>query len=196
MTTSVMVLGILSIPQYRPRKGGEYRKDVPPPPAKIGLLSDSHGEVARTRMAVAMLRDHGSELIIHLGDIGSEAVLEELLGAHVRVVFGNCDDERTLAHYAGILGIPVDHPGASMEISSGGRLAYTHGHLSQVTHELMHAEKPTVLAHGHSHEIRDEFIDGIHVVNPGALHRAGRYTVAVLYADEDRLEILQLPRQG
>lgn len=177
------------------RKDGEYPNIVDSHlPSKIGMLSDSHGEVARTRLGVKLLRDHGAELLLHLGDIGSEAVLEELLGGPARVVFGNCDQERNLGHYAEILGIAVDHPGTLLDIPSG-RLAYTHGHLDHVTEHLL-AEKPTVFAHGHSHQVRDERIQGVHLVNPGALHRSRRYTVALLEAVEDRFEILELPRQA
>ena len=142
-----------------------------------------------------LLREHGAELLIHLGDIGSESVLEELLGGPARVVFGNCDDERSLAQYASILGIPSEHPGGALELSTG-RLAYTHGHLPGFTKDLIEQESPTTLAHGHTHEIRDERIGDLHIINPGALFRARRYTVALLHAEEDRLEVLQVPRLG
>ena len=165
------------------------------PPSIVGLLSDSHGNAPGTRAGVELLREHGAELLIHLGDIGSESVLEELLGGPARVVFGNCDDERSLAQYASILGIPSEHPGGALELSTG-RLAYTHGHLPGVTKDLIEQESPTTLAHGHTHEIRDERIGDLHIINPGALFRARRYTVALLHAEEDRLEVLQVPRLG
>jgi predicted phosphodiesterase len=48
--------------------------------------------------------------------------------------------------------------------------------------------------HGHTHEIRDERVGLTRVINPGALHRAARYTAAVLEPASDRLEIIVVPR--
>jgi predicted phosphodiesterase len=47
--------------------------------------------------------------------------------------------------------------------------------------------------HGHTHERRDERRGGTRIVNPGALHRAPAFTVAVLVPSEDRLDFLEVP---
>jgi hypothetical protein len=51
------------------------------------------------------------------------------------------------------------------------------------------------LCHGHTHVVRDERIGQTRVINPGALFRAARYTVALLDMAADRLEIVQVPPQ-
>jgi hypothetical protein len=77
----------------------------------LGILSDSHGRADTTRLAVKLLRDRGAELLLHLGDIGGEQVIDELVGQPARIVFGNCDwNDRELGRYAEILGIINDHP--------------------------------------------------------------------------------------
>ncbi|MFO0874765.1 MAG: YfcE family phosphodiesterase [Phycisphaerales bacterium] len=148
------------------------------PPPLLGLLSDTHGHADRAAAAVRALRAGGATLILHLGDVGSEAVLEELVGTNARVVFGNCDDETLLRRHAERLGIAVDHPLGRLEFE-GVRIAYSHGHLP---HLLEQAQRDGVdwLFHGHTHVIRDEVRGATRIVNPGALHRAERYTVALV----------------
>ena len=56
----------------------------------IGILSDSHGEIDRTRKAMRQLVAHGCTKFIHLGDVEIVEVLDELIGFDVSLVFGNC----------------------------------------------------------------------------------------------------------
>jgi hypothetical protein len=49
--------------------------------------------------------------------------------------------------------------------------------------------------HGHTHLARDETIHGIRIINPGALHRAQRKTVAVLDTDGDSVTFYEIPEQ-
>ena len=61
---------------------------------RIGLLSDAHGRGPITQQAVALLLDRGAELLLYLGDVGSEAVIDALAvgdRAQSRLVFGNTD---------------------------------------------------------------------------------------------------------
>ena len=165
------------------------------PPKVIGLLSDSHGNVDITREAVDLLMDHGSELLIHLGDVESHLVLDQLAGLPARVVFGNCDDERDLAAYARAIDLQVDHPAGMLSLAGDKRLGFTHGHHASALRSLV-AEKPDFIAHGHSHAVRDEKIDGIRYLNPGALHRATRYTVGLLRPQTDVYEVLEVASSG
>ncbi len=157
---------------------------------RIGLLSDSHGEAARTGRALDLLLDRGADLVIHLGDLGSEAVVDRLAGLPAMIVLGNVDPP-SLGRYAEWLGIAMD--GRAVHLQVGGRrLAATHGHLEEVWTDLV-ATAPDYLLHGHTHEVRDERHGGIRFVNPGAVDRADRWTVAMLEPEFDRLEIMDIP---
>ena len=156
----------------------------------LGLLSDTHGEVERAAQAVALLRAAGAELLLHLGDVGTEEVLEELVGSDVRVVFGNCDDVHLLTAHARRLDIAVDHPIGRLEIA-GRRIAFTHGHLPRLVDQALR-DGVDWLFHGHTHERRDERLGATRVVNPGALCRAPRYTVAVVDPAAERVEWLEV----
>ncbi len=147
-------------------------------PDRLGIISDTHGRTPCTRKAIELLLARGASRIIHLGDVGNEAILDLLVGIEATVVFGNCDDERSMARYAEILGLHVVHPGAVIEVKSK-RIGLTHGHLESELDRLF-ASNLDFLLHGHTHEIRDDCIRGTRLLNPGALHRAARRTVMLL----------------
>jgi putative phosphoesterase len=158
---------------------------------RIGILSDSHGKAARTGVAVKALNDAGAQVILHLGDVETEAVIDELVGHDARLVFGNCDyDAKSLRRYAEHVGVIVDDPMGVIDIDSS-RIAFTHGHLPRLMNQALR-EGVNYLLHGHSHEIRDERVESTRVINPGALFRAARYTAAVLEPETDRLEFLEI----
>ena len=158
---------------------------------RIGLMSDSHGRVENTRQAVSMLLERGCTLLLHMGDLGSEQVVDELVGRNARIVLGNCDDA-TLGRYAELVGVINDHPTGRTEID-GRMIAFTHGHIESAMRKALAADVD-YLIHGHSHELRDERLGRTRIINPGALHRAARYTAAVLEPATGHLEILALPR--
>ncbi|HIA72082.1 MAG TPA: YfcE family phosphodiesterase, partial [Phycisphaerales bacterium] len=49
-----------------------------------------------------------------------------------------------------------------------------------------------VIVHGHTHEKRDEMVNNTRCINPGALHHAPVYTVAVLDTSSDSLTFHEL----
>jgi putative phosphoesterase len=156
--------------------------------AIVGLLSDSHGNDHRTTAAVRLLCDRGVEMLIHLGDVGSEAVLDAMVVAQdaggqlvpqVHVVFGNTDhDHIALGRYAVSIGIKVHHPMGRLEVE-GKTIAFTHGDRQNLMDQAL-ADEVDYLCHGHTHECRFDKVDQTRVINPGALTRAQTYTAAVL----------------
>lgn len=157
---------------------------------RIGLLSDSHGQALRTRDAIGMLVDRGAEMLLHMGDIETEAVIDALAGLDARLVFGNNDDERSLGAYASSLGLRVLHPLGRVE-ADGRTIAFTHGHLGRL---LRDSGGVDYFIHGHTHHKRDERRGATRWINPGALHRACPYSVALLDTARDELEFIDLVR--
>ena len=159
----------------------------------IGVLADSHGRADTTARAVTTLVDHGAEMLLHLGDLETEAVLDELAGCNARVVFGNCDwDVEALWRYADLIGVGVDHPMGRLEIE-GCRIAYTHGHLDELMNQAL-ADGVDYLFHGHTHTVSDQRSGDTRVINPGALYRATRYTAALLDTVGDSVSWLEIPK--
>lgn len=167
---------------------------------RIGILSDSHGKHERTARAVALLVDHGAELLIHLGDLCSDAVIDSLVLAlnkdgkpnpPVRIVYGNCDTQfQAVGRYATELGITNDEWDGRID-ADGKSVAFTHGHLVDVMQKAV-ADGADYLLHGHTHEPRDEHVGATRIINPGALQRAERYTVALLDTATDLLETYEI----
>ncbi|MHC5112800.1 MAG: YfcE family phosphodiesterase [Planctomycetota bacterium] len=160
----------------------------------IGILADSHGRADTTARAVRALEDAGAEIFVHLGDIETEAVIDELVGRRAHLVFGNCDyDADALARYARHVGVQVDGLVGHLEVG-GRRITFTHGHIRSPMDEAI-AAGDDYLLHGHTHELRDERVGDTRVINPGALFRAVRYTAAVLDPERDQLEVLDVGKQ-
>ncbi|MFA9477279.1 metallophosphoesterase [Phycisphaerales bacterium AB-hyl4] len=162
---------------------------------RIGLLSDSHGRAKTTRLAVEVLLSQEVDLLVHLGDVGTVEVIDALAGEisqrsgqpiEAHLVFGNTDwDTDALARYARELGVHVDDPVGRLPVEQG-TLVFCHGHQADVLHQAI-AEQVRYLCHGHTHRTLDQRQGSTRVINPGALFRAQRYTVAVLDTADDEL---------
>jgi putative phosphoesterase len=122
----------------------------------IGLISDTHGLV-RPEVHEALA---GVELILHAGDVGGAAILDELaLIAPVRAVFGNTD--------------ALWEPGlvqAIDETFEGVRVHVSHGHeVGKVTPaNLAAAYDADVIVYGHTHIQKISRLGTQLIVNPGA----------------------------
>jgi uncharacterized protein len=158
---------------------------------RLGILSDTHDRVERTKAAVALLVDSGAEALIHCGDITIPEVVYELAPLPSFFVFGNCDfelDELRRA-IAAIGGVCLER-GGLIDVD-GRRMAVTHGDSSQELARL-EAERPDYLFSGHTHRALDVRRGPTRFINPGALQRAATWTVALLDASNGRLETLQV----
>lgn len=157
----------------------------------LGLLADSHGRADTTRRAVDRLVTAGAEVLIHLGDVCDDAVLDALAGLRVHLVFGNCDwNWRPMAEYARSIGLIVDHPCGRLLLGDRS-VVFAHGDDPGHEREAVSA-CADYFCHGHTHRIRDERASRTRIVNPGALFRAGRYTVGRLEPAADRFDVLEL----
>jgi putative phosphoesterase len=159
--------------------------------ALIGLVSDSHGEWLRTREAMKLLCSKKCERILHMGDIETHEVLDELAGNNVSLVFGNCDYVSHLESYARSLDLDIQHPAGVCEVD-GIRIGFLHGHDEAQFHRFIDDEAISVVVHGHTHTKRDEMLAATRCINPGALHRAPVYTVAVLDTEEGTVTFYEL----
>ena len=123
----------------------------------IGLISDTHG-MLRPSVHTALA---GVELILHAGDVGGDAILDELsLIAPVKAVYGNTDS----------FGDPRLR-GSLDEFISGLRIHVSHGHEvgPPTPAKLLEAYPADVIVYGHTHkQLITRAADGRLVVNPGA----------------------------
>lgn len=159
----------------------------------LGIISDTHDQLARTVRAVNLLTEQGAEALIHCGDLVSVEILEACGVLPFWFVFGNNEDDFTglRSTAAAVNATCLEFAG---EVELGGkRIAVTHGHLSRDVRRLL-AAKPDYLLSGHSHEAHHRMEDGVQRINPGAIYRAERYSVALLDLATDHLRYLDVPR--
>lgn len=123
---------------------------------RIGLISDTHGMVrAGVHQALA-----GVDLILHAGDVGGDAILDELeLIAPVMAVYGNTDtpgDQRLTQSIEHVIG--------------GLRVHVSHGHElgAPTPARLLERYAADVIVYGHTHQQLVTRASGRLVVNPGA----------------------------
>jgi uncharacterized protein len=122
----------------------------------LGLISDTHGLI-RPGVHDALT---GVELILHAGDVGGSAILEELrLIAPVAAVFGNTDPP----------GEPPLEGGIMIEVG-GLRVHVSHGHEvgSPTPAKLAARYDADVVVYGHTHRPLVTRHDGRLFVNPGS----------------------------
>ena len=122
----------------------------------IGLISDTHG-LLRPSVHAALA---GVNLILHAGDVGGDAILDELaLIAPVEAVYGNTD--------------PRGHSRLSESIDREiERLTVhvSHGHEVGTPNpeKLLARYAADVIVYGHTHRQLVARVEGRLVVNPGA----------------------------
>jgi hypothetical protein len=160
----------------------------------LGILSDTHGRSEIAERAIALLLDRGSEFIIHCGDVG-DGVLELLPSGKSAFVFGNTDyDVEGLRRLAKSLDVRCFDHGGIVELG-GKRIAVAHGDQSRIMNGFL-ADEVYYLLTGHTHVAHDRRPGATRMINPGALHRAVRKTVAVLDLETDVLKFETLIDPG
>jgi putative phosphoesterase len=158
----------------------------------LGILSDTHDRLDATRAGLAALQKAGAQYFIHCGDVGGEEILDQLAGLPAAFVWGNNDYDRTsLAAYAQTVGVQCLHIFGELELGNQ-RIAVTHGDDTRLVKQLLARQAHDYLLLGHSHVLRDERVGRMRIINPGALHRAARKTVATLDLASDSLRLIEV----
>ncbi|MBP3953954.1 metallophosphoesterase family protein [Gemmata sp. G18] len=161
---------------------------------RLGILSDTHDELERTRHAIELLRAAGAEALIHCGDLVSPALVAALRVLPSWFVFGNHDSDMVphLERAAAELGVTCLGWGGVVELD-GKRIGVAHGHMSADVRRVL-AAQPDYFLSGHSHIASDVVSGSVRRVNPGALHRADEFTVALLEVGSGELRFLCVPK--
>ena len=132
---------------------------------RIGIVSDSHGDVRVFNDMLAVPGAAKAELWLHAGDFAPDADdLELLSGRRVVRVLGNCD-----------LFVDGVYDETVVEVA-GHRIFLTHGHLFNVrfdTAMLQEAAREAgadIAVYGHTHVALEEHGE-VTVLNPGSIAR-------------------------
>lgn len=129
---------------------------------RIAVVSDTHKNMSAIRKVCQRIEALKPDLILHLGDVMDDAdVMEALLSREVRRVPGNCDYAMGLPH-----GILLDAEGVLLYAVHGHEHGVKRG-LHQLVGEGARKGAKIVL-YGHTHVAREDFLQGMHLLNPGS----------------------------
>ena len=153
---------------------------------KIGIMSDSHGNIEYVRQAAEYMMEAEAEYIIHLGDDYYDARILDILPVNVIKVPGVYD-----AVYP-----DASVPNRLVEDIAGLKILITHtkdSHRNDLPHDKMPGEyiasgKVDMVLFGHSHSFCVKLEGGILMVNPGHLKtedKRGEATFAILDINKD-----------
>lgn len=136
----------------------------------LGILSDTHDNLANTRRALAVFKRHQVEFIIHCGDITIPQVIELFDGWRVAFVFGNMDGTQTsLSTAARQLSGPASISHRYTGMVGGAGVAAYHGNDDEYLGTLIVSGQYDYVFCGHTHLRRDEQVGRTRVINPGSL---------------------------
>lgn len=166
---------------------------------KIGVVSDSHGEIENLKKAVEWLvKNEEVEMIIHLGDDSDDTKEIEKLGIKVLKVPGVFED-----HYKN-----PTIPNRIIKELGGWKVLITH---TEKPHEndlpsdpnpekLVKDRTVNLILHGHTHIPRIEEKNNVLFINPGHLKREDKKgyppSFALISFEEETLKIKILSLDG
>lgn len=158
---------------------------------QIGIMSDSHDDMAQLKKAVALFNERGVSAVLHAGDLISPFTFEMLddLNCPITCIFGNNDGDRVLLTdkskntitpqplclRLGDRKVVMVHEPASVEALASSGLY-------------------DVVIYGHTHTPDVRKVNTTLVINPGKtarLHK-GSSTVALLETDTLNAQIVSL----
>ncbi len=165
---------------------------------KIGILSDTHGNLTATSAAARAIRKAGVSAVFHCGDIGGMDVLAELagvfepLGIPVHAVFGNVDlYSSDWKFFPSNVGVQLH--GRFGDITIGGkRIALLHSDDERLYRQTMASGGYDLVLTGHTHAIHDHKAGTTRCINPGTAGRGSPNTCAVLDLNTGRLDVIEL----
>jgi putative phosphoesterase len=155
---------------------------------KLGVISDTHGELIATTEAVRLFRERGVSVIVHCGDIGGEAVVEAFRGIETHFVYGNTDGEAEfLRDAARRTGNRLHGWFGSLELD-GKQIFFLHGHQNVRFDDETESGKWDLICYGHTHIPSLQMFRETILLNPGAFKRVATPTVAIVSLPEMDVE--------
>ena len=137
---------------------------------KIGVIADTHDNVAAVEAAVSTFEAHDIEVLIHCGDVIAPPVVPFFEGFEVHAVLGNNDGEVAgLEASVADLGKGSQLHGRFAELRiDGAEIAVLHGENRDEVEAHAESGDYDYVFYGHHHEHERHAVDGTTVVNPGA----------------------------
>jgi len=144
---------------------------------KIGIISDTHDNLAQVEKAVKFLQKENVQLIIHCGDWVSPFVpqfiysLKPKLTIPIKSVFGNSEgDHFRFLERKEKEGWPIEFYKEAFELEiDNKKIVVYHGSTSIITDSLIKSGKFNAVFTGHNHQAVIETINNVLHINPGSV---------------------------
>ncbi len=136
---------------------------------KIGIISDTHDDLANLTAAIEVLRAEKVSNILHCGDLCGPDVIRALAGFDVWIAQGNMDRHIGLSQAAEETFGRVPLAWFQKPTLNGYPLAMIHGDNEEVLGNLINSGRYKYVFHGHTHRRRDQMVGRTRVINPGAM---------------------------
>jgi putative phosphoesterase len=147
---------------------------------RLGIISDTHGQVELTRPAVRVFESLEVNAVLHCGDIGSLAVVELFAAWPTHFVFGNCDYDHA-KFTAAICNAGQTCHGLFGDLEFDGvRVALLHSHERRRFRNTIDSGAYRLVCYGHTHVAAIDRRGETVVLNPGAIYRATPHSVAIV----------------
>ncbi len=165
---------------------------------KIGILSDTHGNLPATKSAASNLVAANVNAVFHCGDIGGAEVLEELaavfhpLGVPIYAVYGNVDAySNDWKFFPSNIGVELLGRFGAVEVG-GKKIAILHSDDRRRFRKTIESGEYDLVLSGHSHEIHDHLVGTTRCINPGSAGRGMPNSCAVLDLDSGQFNSLNI----
>jgi putative phosphoesterase len=158
----------------------------------LGVVSDTHGHVGLTRLAVRMLESLQVEQVLHCGDIGSSEIVAMFSAWPTHFVFGNVDYDRATLRQAIRVAAQTCHEQFGSLRAGDCDIAFLHGDDWRRLEETIQSARWQLVCHGHTHVSRCEQVGKTLILNPGAIYRATPHSIAVVELPDLRATIVPL----
>ena len=156
--------------------------------SKLGIISDTHGRLNETVLAVRIFREHNVRTIIHCGDIGSLAIVRIFQKIPTHFVLGNMDgNDETFQSVIEETGNNFHGRFGTIE-QAGKRIAFLHGDDTETFDKELASGNWDLLCYGHTHVAELHQQGSTLLLNPGAFTRVSRPTIAIVTLPELTVE--------
>lgn len=147
---------------------------------KIGLISDTHNNIAHTKKALKVFQERSVELIIHAGDLTSPKMLDLFKNTNSKFVLGNADiDVEMINTQAQDLGFEPIKIFNDFAIDSK-RIIVFHGDNVPMFRKAVISNDYDYIIKGHTHIFENYTSKKTRIINPGSLFVNIEQTIAIL----------------
>ncbi|HOO70757.1 MAG TPA: YfcE family phosphodiesterase [Spirochaetota bacterium] len=161
----------------------------------IGIISDTHNNLAITKKALQIFKEKGVELVVHAGDLTSPKMLELFRGFNCKFVLGNGDiDVEELNRASEEFGFGCIEESCTFK-AGGKNFILFHGNNVPMFRDAVASGKYDYIIKGHTHFYENYVSNKTRIINPGSLYSSDEYSIALLDTKTDKVDLIRIDEE-